>query len=71
MRFKATTRPSGQTPRGLGGGTGEGPGGYCICPKCGYKMGHETGTPCNKVKCPQCDALMTREESLANKTNGH
>ena len=61
MKFKATLKAG----RGLGGGTGEGPGGHCVCSKCGYRMEHETGTPCNKTKCPQCGAMMEREESNA------
>jgi hypothetical protein len=32
--------------------------GYCICSKCDYIVEHERGTPCNKVKCEKCDAMM-------------
>lgn len=42
------------------GGFGLGPSGECICPKCGAKMPHQRGTPCNQLKCPKCGALMTR-----------
>lgn len=47
--------------QGLGGGTGEGPGGNCVCPKCGYTQRHILGKPCNKIKCPKCGAIMDRE----------
>jgi hypothetical protein len=62
--------------RGSGGGTGQGqgrglglkggpkaagPGGYCVCPSCGYKAAHQVGQPCNKLQCPCCGTAMTRE----------
>ncbi|MHA1302897.1 MAG: XkdF-like putative serine protease domain-containing protein [Candidatus Heimdallarchaeaceae archaeon] len=48
---------------GLGrmGGDAKGPGGLCVCPKCGYKMTHETGEPCYDITCPKCGAKMDRE----------
>lgn len=46
---------------GQGGGFGAGPGGNCICPKCGYKKSHEVGKPCYEEKCPECGTPMTRE----------
>jgi uncharacterized protein len=46
--------------RGRMGGFAAGLGGTCVCPKCGYKVQHARGTPCNKIKCPKCDILMTR-----------
>lgn len=48
----------------LGRGQGQGVGGprqgdggaeNCICPKCNYKVKHARGTPCNTIKCPNCD----------------
>ena len=42
-------------------GTGEGPGGDCICPKCGTKVAHKLGAPCYELKCPKCGAKMGRE----------
>ncbi len=40
---------------------GAGPGGFCICQKCGYKIKHERGTPCSTIKCPKCNLPLTRE----------
>lgn len=34
---------------------------YCICPKCGTRIAHTRGTPCNAISCPKCNTLMTRE----------
>jgi len=39
---------------------GKGPEGYCICPKCGYKIKHERGVPCSTFKCPKCKINLTR-----------
>ncbi len=47
--------------RGLGGGQfAAGPGGNCVCPKCGHKEPHTVGTPCYEKKCPKCGTKMTR-----------
>lgn len=65
----ATGRGAGQG-RGMGRGAGRGagrnsgfglgPSGECVCPKCGYKMPHERGTPCYAYVCPKCETRMTR-----------
>ena len=47
--------------RGRMGGFGLGPGGFCVCPKCGERVKHVQGTPCNSMKCPKCGTVMTRE----------
>ncbi|MGA1844982.1 MAG: NifB/NifX family molybdenum-iron cluster-binding protein [bacterium] len=61
--------------RGLGGGQGQGgqrfgrmggpsaagPGGYCVCVRCGYQEPHERGVPCTQRQCPKCGASMTRQ----------
>lgn len=40
---------------------GQGPGGYCLCLKCGYKTPHERGIPCSELKCPKCKISLIRE----------
>lgn len=40
---------------------GSGPGGFCICPMCGYKVKHKIGVPCSSLKCPKCRSKMARE----------
>jgi hypothetical protein len=52
--------------RGGGGGRmggnrpGSGPGGYCICSKCGVRLTHQQGTPCYNLNCPKCGTTMVR-----------
>jgi len=46
--------------RGRMGGFAAGPGGFCVCPSCGYKMPHGIGTPCYQQTCPKCGSRMTR-----------
>jgi predicted amidophosphoribosyltransferase len=38
--------------------------GKCICPKCGSKISHSMGVPCQDQQCPQCGAKMLRENSV-------
>ena len=55
---------------GKGGGQGRnkggafGPGGFCICAKCGHKIPHQQGTKCTEIKCAKCGTTMIREELL-------
>jgi len=53
----------GRGPGGGGrmGGFAAGPGGNCICSKCGYKEPQIRGQPCMNKKCPKCGNPMTRE----------
>ncbi len=44
------------------GGFGLGPGGNCVCPKCGTVAQHKRGAPCTQQKCPKCGSNMTREQ---------
>ena len=47
--------------KGRQGGTkAAGPGGECICPKCGNKTTHQIGIPCYQHNCPKCGVKMTR-----------
>jgi hypothetical protein len=47
---------------GMGGSrAGAGPGGECVCPKCGATVPHETGIPCFYRKCPKCGEKMVRK----------
>jgi len=40
-----------------------GTGGDCICSKCGEKIPHNRGVPCQEERCPACGAKMLREGS--------
>ena len=53
----------GKGGRGRGGGNkpGSGPGGNCICPKCGHKELHVAGKRCMDQVCPKCGTRMARE----------
>ena len=45
-------------------GGGFGPGGHCVCAKCGEKVPHQQGVKCTTLKCPKCGKPMVREELL-------
>ena len=40
---------------------GRGPGGYCSCSKCGYKIPHQAGVPCSTLQCPKCEAPLEKQ----------
>jgi len=46
----------------MGGSLAAGPGGSCVCSKCGHTVTHEVGSPCYDLECPKCGAPMTRNE---------
>ncbi len=45
----------------MGGPSGAGPGGSCVCPQCGYREPHKRGVPCINLKCPKCGTGLVRE----------
>jgi hypothetical protein len=47
--------------RGGGNEPTSGPGGHCVCPKCGHKEIHVAGQRCLDRSCPQCGTKMIRE----------
>lgn len=59
--------PGGDGTGSAGGGNGRmgadsrGTGGFCVCPACGHRQPHQRGEPCNRIRCPQCGATLTRE----------
>lgn len=57
------TGRAGQGGGGRGGGTkpGSGPGGNCLCPKCGHRIPHQAGQRCIDLACPKCGTKMIRE----------
>jgi len=56
---KQAAGPGGGRGR-MGGPLAAGPGGECVCPKCGNKMSHATGQPCSEIACSECGTKMTR-----------
>jgi cation diffusion facilitator family transporter len=40
---------------------GRGPGGYCVCPRCNYRIEHQPGVPCSSLICPNCKIYLKRE----------
>ena len=60
--FNRGRRLFGGGGRGRLGGTkpGAGPGGECVCPKCGQRVTHGVGQPCYGISCPKCGTKMVR-----------
>lgn len=42
---------------------GLGPGGACICPRCGARIPHRQGVRCTDARCPSCGIGLLREGS--------
>ena len=61
--FDMRGRSGGGAGRGgkMGGPAAAGPGGYCMCPRCGHKEPHQVGLPCLQRQCPKCGTAMVRE----------
>ena len=51
----------GRGPGRMGGPFAAGPGGYCVCPNCGYREPHIAGQPCPQKTCPRCGTPLVRE----------
>lgn len=49
--------------RGQGrmGGSAMGPGGTCVCTKCGHTVVHQRGIPCYQMKCEKCGSPIIRK----------
>lgn len=63
-RGDGTGPPRGSVGRGgrmAGSRAGAGPGGNCVCPKCGAKSPHTQANPCYNLSCPKCGTKMVRE----------
>lgn len=39
---------------------GSGPGSYCVCLNCGYRVSHTRAEPCNNKVCPKCGSKLTK-----------
>ena len=44
---------------------GDGGADVCVCSKCGYKVSHKKGTPCNEIKCPKCKTALVGKNKKA------
>lgn len=53
--------------RGRNKGGAYGPGGFCVCTKCGEKVQHRQGVKCTTLKCPECGHTLIREELIKKK----
>jgi len=53
---------------GYNRGGAYGPGGYCVCLKCGTKIQHTKGIKCTTLKCPECGHTLIRDELIRKKT---
>jgi len=43
------------------GGAGQGLGGSCVCPNCGYSTSHLRMDPCMHQGCPKCGTKLVRK----------
>ncbi len=58
--FPERSRGAGRGGRFHGG---RGVAGFCVCPKCDYKVQHSAGVPCGSLLCPHCNIRLIREDS--------
>lgn len=45
----------------MGGPSGTGSDGFCVCFSCGYRQLHTRGRSCNSISCPACGTVLARE----------
>ena len=64
---KGRGQGGGKGGRGRNSGGAFGPGGTCVCAKCGAVVPHQPGVSCTSLKCPECGKTMIREELLDEK----
>lgn len=58
---------AGNERQGRNKGGSMGPGGSCVCMKCGTTLPHKQGEKCTALKCPKCGHVMVREELVEKK----
>jgi cation diffusion facilitator family transporter len=51
-----------KTQRTASDSSDRGPGGFCVCPECGYSVTHEKGVSCSALSCPRCGAKLQRRQ---------
>jgi len=61
MEVKYVSEEEGKRGERRGPKYKSGPGGLCVCPKCGTTKTHKAGVPCSQEVCLECGMTMIRE----------